>query len=245
MALPGRGGILAAAEGLSTAADDRQPPGAVGAADGARSCPGGAQPLPAPGARPHQPADRRDSRHAERADRAATRAAWLRCRQEDQRSQAGAAGRYGGPDPRAEGSNGVGSGPRRGSGARARTRERLAAQGLGRPRPQRRGSRNPDDAPRHRPRAGRAPEQEGLRGRASAIEGRADLCLPAALSPSSGRSRRQDREVAHHDPAGLAVHDQRTLRAPGQATRVPGPAPRPGNGTILSHHISKAGRRRK
>src|SRR3712207_4208317 len=96
-----------------------------------------AQRLPAPGARPQVAAQRRHPRHPERADWATGRATRVRCRQEGERQEAGAAGRHRGPGPGGPDGAGLGAGPRHAGRARARACAQLLAEGLGRPRLQR------------------------------------------------------------------------------------------------------------
>ena len=110
------------------------------------------------------------------------------------------------------GGAGLGAGPRHAGLDRAGACGKRLAQGLGRPRLRRRACHGPAGPPRHRARAGRAQEQDRLRGRATALEDRADLRLPSALPPLGGRSRRQHRHVSHHDLAGRAVHDRCPIR---------------------------------
>ena len=173
---------------LPAAADDRQPPGALGAAGRAGSRPGRAQRLPAPGARPQAAALGRHPRHPERADRAA-----------------------GGPRGYDAGKKVKGSKrvllvdteglvqAMRVVPASVQDRDTPAviepelaasapAQGLGRSRLQRRARRSADDPPRHRARAGRAQEQDraSWSSRSGGRSSRPSAACP--LPPAAGRS---------------------------------------------------------
>jgi transposase len=62
----------------------------------------------------------------------------------------------------------------------------------------------------------------GLRGRAEALEGRADLRSPAALPPPARRRRGEHRQLAAHDHPRLGVHDRHAPRAHAPGVRVSG-----------------------
>src|SRR5215218_10390145 len=182
---------LAAAAGrprLAAAPKRMEPVPALAAAGGAG--PGAGRPgrLPPPRCGPQAAADDGDRRHTERQDWPTARAERVRRPQEDQGQEAGADGRYTRRSARGAGGAGRRAGPRRarhpGTGPR---RPSLAAPRLDGPRLRRRALRQAPRPPRHRPRTRRHPRPAGLRGRAEALEGRADLRLPAALPPPARR----------------------------------------------------------
>src|SRR5215203_167549 len=133
---------LAAAAGrphLAAAPERMEPVPALAAAGGAG--PGAGRPgrLPPPRCGPEAAADGGDRRHAERQDRPAARAAWVRRPQEGRGPQAGADGRRRGRPARRPGGAGRRAGPRRARRPRAGPRRPpLAAPRLDGPRLRRR-----------------------------------------------------------------------------------------------------------
>src|SRR5690242_6972498 len=115
------------------------------------------------------------------------------------------------------------AGPRRARRPRAGPRRPpLAAPGLDGPRLRRRALRRAPRPPRRRPRTRRHPRPAGLRRRAAALEGRADVRLPAALPPPARRRRDEQRDLAAHNRARLPVHDRHAPRAHAPGVRVSG-----------------------
>src|SRR5690242_827603 len=150
-------------------------------------------------------------------------AAGVRRPREGEGPQAGADGRRGRRPARRAGGAGRRAGPGRARRPRAGPRRPpLAAPRLDGPRLRRRAPRRAPRPPRHRPGARRHGRPPGLRRRAAALEGRADVRLPATLPPPARRRRDEQRDLAAHDRARLAVHDRHALRAHAPSLRVSG-----------------------
>src|SRR3954453_7333184 len=195
-----------------------------GGAGGGRA-PGPPRPgrRPPPRRRAEAAADGGDHRHPERQDRPAARAAGVRRPQEGEGPQAGADGRRGRRPARRAGGAGRRAGPGRARRPRAGPRRPpLAPPRLDGPRLRRRALRRAPRPPRHRPGARRHGRPPGLRRRAAAVEGRADVRLPAALPPPARRRLDEQRDLAAHDRARRAVHDRHALRAHAPGVRVSG-----------------------